>query len=81
MGINSGERAMARRWSRAIYDAFPDIHGLRYASSMTNERCYAFYDRAQTSLAPHPLFDERLSHPQLQLLLDGAVYTLGYDTA
>ena len=53
MAINSGLRTDARRWSRAIYEAFPDIHGLRYASSMyANRASYAFFDRAEPSLPP-----------------------------
>ena len=82
MAINSGLRATARHWSREIYDAFPDIDGLRYASSMhANDPCYALYDRASPSLAAHPLFDERLSHPEIEALLDNAARTLGYELA
>lgn len=79
MAINSGPRATARRWSRAIYDAFPDIDGLRYGSSMhANQSCYALYDRAEPALDSTPLFDERLSHPELEILLDEAAQILGY---
>ena len=82
MAINSGLRATARHWSREIYDAFPDIGGLRYASSMhANQACYAFYDRATPSMADNPLFDEQLSHPELHTLLDNAARTLGYALA
>lgn len=82
MAINAGLRDAARRWSRAIYDAFADIHGLRYASSMhANQPCYAFYDRAAPSIASAPLFDEQLSHPELERLLDDAARTLGYALA
>src|SRR6266478_2777884 len=34
MAINSGQRPRARRWSRAIYAAYPTAQGLLYASSM-----------------------------------------------
>ena len=79
MAINSGLRAKARHWSRAIYEAFPDIHGLCYASSMhANQPCYAFYDRAKDSLEAVPLLDAQLSHPELATLLDDAARTLGY---
>lgn len=82
MAINSSERAAASRWSRAIYEAFPDIDGLRYASSMhANQPCYAFYDRAEPSLAPQPSFNEPLNHPELDALLDDAAHTLGYALA
>ena len=82
MAINSGLRDAARRWSRSIYDAFPDIHGLRYASSLhANQPCYAFYDRAAPSIAATPLFDEQLSHPELETLVDDAARILGYTLA
>ena len=45
--IGSGDRETARAWSRAMYDAFSDIAGLRYGSAMhAGNTAYAFYDRA-----------------------------------
>ena len=82
MAINSGTRGTARDWSRSIYNAFPNIHGLHYASSThANESCYAFYDRAAPFLPSHPDFDQPLGDPELEPLLNSAVYTLGYDLA
>ncbi len=79
LAISAGERAMARRWSRAIHDAFPDIRGLRYASSKNaGEPCYAFYERAEALLETRPSFDRPLAHPDLEPLLEQAVRTLGY---
>lgn len=80
MAISAGPRDAAREWSRAIYDAFPDIHGLRYASNKhANKPCFALYDRAEAQLDLDPLFDEPLSHAELEPLLDHAADTLGYD--
>ncbi len=82
MAINSGVRSTARDWSRAIYDAFPDIHGLRYASSThANKPCYAMYERAAPLVARGHAFDEPLSHPELESLLNHTVYTSGYELA
>lgn len=82
MAINSGVRVTARAWSRAIYDAFPNIHGLHYASSVhANKSCYSFYDRAEPFLPPRPSFEQPLRHPELVPLLDHAVYTLDYALA
>lgn len=79
MAINSGDRCMARRWSREIYDAFPDIDGLRYASSKhANRPCYALYDRAEPHLEALPSLDMQLSLPELEPVLDDAAYELGY---
>ena len=64
MAIGAGPHGAARRWSRAIYDAFPDIVGLRYASSThANRPCFALYDRAEAGIDANPLFDESLAHP------------------
>ena len=38
MAIHSGPRARARRWSQAIYEAYPRIEGLFYCSSMDASR-------------------------------------------
>jgi len=32
MALASGQRARARRWSQAIYEAFPQVDGLLYGS-------------------------------------------------
>jgi len=80
MAINSGPRAAARHWSRAVYEAFPNIHGLRYASSThANQPCYAFYDRAASLLNSQPSVDLKLSLLELGPLLEHAADALGYD--
>ena len=57
MAINSGDRETAQSWSRAIYDAFGNTHGLRYASATHSNRvAYAFYDRARPFLESEPRF-------------------------
>jgi hypothetical protein len=38
MAIHSGSRARAREWARDIYEAYPSIHGIAYASSMRGGR-------------------------------------------
>jgi len=64
--INSGQRGRARRWSRAIYDAYPDIEGLWYRSSMWRGRpAVAFYERAQAALTVAPFSHLPLSAPGL----------------
>lgn len=61
MAINSGPRARARRWSRAIYDAYPAIEGLLYASSMDgNQPAVALYERAD-ALPARPVFHRALA--------------------
>lgn len=66
MQINSGSRPRARRWSRAIYEAYPEVLGLYYASSMyANQPAAALYERARLLLPRSPSFHAPLSDPGL----------------
>lgn len=79
MAIHSGPRPRARRWSRAIYDAYPDVEGLWYASSMhANRSSLALYERGQAAIPAAPLFHRALSDPALLPRLSAAAMTLGY---
>jgi hypothetical protein len=79
MAINSGPRPRARRWSRAIYAAYPGVQGLWYPSSMhANRPSAALYERARSALAPAPCFHRALDDPLLADLLAWAAATLGY---
>ncbi len=78
--INSGPRPRCRRWSRAIHEAYPDVAGLLYASSMNgNEPAVALYERAAPALPVAPVFDRPLSHPGLLAPLERIAESLGYD--
>ncbi len=80
MVLSSGPRPRARRWSRAIFDAYPSIQGLVYASSMhANQPVIALYERARDSLPRHPLVHRPLNDPALLGGLDRAAVQLGYD--
>jgi len=64
--INSGPRSRARLWSRAIYDAYPHVEGLSYASSMHGHRlAIALYERAEHKIQPQPEFNRPLKDPIL----------------
>lgn len=80
MAINSGHRKVARAWSREIYDAFSEIDGIRYASSMdSNAPAYAFYERAKPHIrSSSPAFDVPLAAVQLLPDLKRAAERLGY---
>jgi hypothetical protein len=81
MAINAGNRARARAWARAWYEAFPEMQGIRYASSMhANEPAIALTDRA-AQLAPlsrHPDFNRPLADDALLDVLKHAAARLGY---
>jgi hypothetical protein len=79
MAIHSGPRPRARRWSRAIYDAYAHVEGLWYASSMHAHRAsLALYERAKAAIPGAPLFHRALSDPALLSRLNTAATTLGY---
>ena len=78
--INSGPRARARRWSQALYAAFPEADGLWYASSMHGGApALALYKRAEDALPPTPFFHRALGDPLLRVVLENAAAELGYD--
>ncbi len=79
MAINSGSRAKARAWSRAIYAAYPNLEGLRYASSMNaNQPALALYERAKSALPAAAALDLPLSAPALMASLAAAAVRFGY---
>lgn len=81
MNINSTERRdLVQGWSRSIYEAYPEIGGLLYASSMnSNAPAVALYERTQETLSSRPLFHRPLSDPALEHMLKRMCRTIGYD--
>ena len=79
MALNTGDRAIARAWSRAIYEAFSEVEGLYYASAMNaHEPAVVLYERAEDALTPAPFFHRALADPTLRGVLEQAAATLGY---
>lgn len=65
--LTSGGRIVAREWSRAVYDTYPDTDGLVWSSSvLTGGRSIALYERAETALPKAPLSDRALADRALQ---------------
>lgn len=80
MLVSSGPRGWARAWSRRIYTAYPDLHGLWYPFSMyANARSVALYERARAALPAAPLVDVALGDPRLLPALEGIGTAIGYD--
>ena len=78
--INSGPRPRCRRWSRTIYDAYPDLSGLYYASSMNgNKPAVSLYERASKALQRSPVLNRPLSDAPLLIPLKRIAAELGYD--
>ena len=79
MKISSGARPMAQRWSQTIYEAYPEIEGIYYGSSMhANQPCIALYERAAEALPERPLFNRSLNDPTWLEALRNAASDLGY---
>ena len=79
MAISSGSRVRSREWSRAIYDGYPKLQGIRYASSMNaNQPAVALYERAQPALPVAPGLDLPLDHPGLAMLISHAARRFVY---
>jgi hypothetical protein len=77
--ISSGPRDVARAWGQAIYDAYPDLDGLWFRSSMDGGRpAVSLNERAEDALLAQPDVHLPLSHPGLELPLARMGRTLGY---
>ena len=80
MTLNSGARERAQEWSRVIYEAYPQIDGLWYGSSMNaNLPSIALYERAENAMPESPIFHRPLSDPVLASTLGSAARRFGYD--
>ncbi len=80
--INSGPRPKCRRWSRTIYEAYPGVSGLLYASSMNGNRpAVTLYERAARALPEAPDFNRPLVDAALLVPLERIASGLGYDLA
>jgi hypothetical protein len=81
MGIHSGSRERARGWARDLYDAFKEIQGIQYASSMHGGAvAFAFNERAMRSpfFDAHPLLHRALADDVMVDPLKHAAQALGY---
>lgn len=77
--LNSGRRDVARAWARAIRQAFPDVAGLSYPSSMDGgARCLVLWNPAQDAVSSVPLLSRPLSDPAMADRLAAAASRLGY---
>jgi hypothetical protein len=81
MGIHSGNRGRARGWARDLYEAFGDIQGIQYSSSMNGgAAAFALNERALNLplFADHPLFHRALADDVMLDPLKHAAQALGY---
>ena len=58
-------------WSRAAYEAYPDLQGLWYGSSMDSMLgCAALFERAAHAMPAAPAFHRALADPSVRALLE-----------
>jgi hypothetical protein len=81
MAINSGSRVRARAWAGAFYEAYPDLLGIHYPSSMHGNRpCVALTGRAEavSALAEYPEFNRSLTDDAMLDVLKHCAQVIGY---
>lgn len=81
MGLMTGARSVSRNWARGFYDAYPDLQGLCYPSSMyANAASLALTDRAEArgAIPDQPGFHRALDDAAQLTLLKNAARQLGY---
>ena len=77
--IHSGPRSRARAWARELYDAYPDIQGLYYGSSMNGHApAVALNERAQRAMPEQPQFHRALNDDMLVETLQQIALRLSY---
>ncbi|MBI4607327.1 MAG: RES family NAD+ phosphorylase [Planctomycetes bacterium] len=79
MAIATGPRPRARRWSRAVYAAYPGLDGLWYPSSMhANQPAIALFERAAGAIPKAPAFHRALADPTAASAVHEAAQVVGY---
>lgn len=82
MGLSTGPRPRARRWAQAMYEAYPEIQGLFYPSSMHGNRAaVALWERGGGAMPPMPVFHRPLLDPALLPVLSRVAHDIGYGLA
>jgi hypothetical protein len=80
MALNSAlDRERTQAWSRAIYRAYSDAHGLWYPSAMhANQPAVLLYERTREMMPRRPTFNLALADPALHSVVSQAAHAVGY---
>jgi hypothetical protein len=77
--IHSGARSRARTWARDLYEAYPEIQGLYYGSSMNGHSpAIVLNERARQAMPEHPQFHRALNDDLLVEILQKIAVRLSY---
>jgi hypothetical protein len=75
----SGPRSRARAWARELYEAYRDIQGLSYGSSMNGHTpAVVLNERAQRAMPELPQFHRALNDDMLVETLQQIALRLSY---
>ncbi|GAB89784.1 RES family NAD+ phosphorylase [Gordonia rhizosphera] len=74
--LNAAPKRVCRRWSRAIYEQFPDLDGIHVHSTMTGAPNIVVTDRSADAFPVHPDFSEALW--AVETLVRSQARTIGY---
>lgn len=81
MALMTGPRAVARRWAQTFYEAYPEVQGVYYPSSMyANAPAIALNERAVTAGAMPgvPNFHRALADNALHTVIRNVARDIGY---
>jgi hypothetical protein len=77
--IHSGPRSRVRAWARELYDAYPDIQGFYYGSSMNGHApAVVLNERAERAMPELPLFHRAFNDDMLVEILQKIALRLSY---
>jgi hypothetical protein len=77
--IHSGPRSRARAWARDLYDAYPELQGLHYGSSMNGHApAVVLNERARPAVPEQPQFHRALNDDMLVEVLQQIALRLSY---
>lgn len=77
--IHSGPRSRTRAWARQLYEAYPDLQGVYYGSSMNGHApAVVLNERARASIPEQPQFHRALNDDMLIEVLQRVALRLSY---
>ncbi len=80
--IHSGTRSRTRRWAQKLYDAYPQIDGLLYCSSMNgNAPAIALFERGAGAIPPNNLIHRELRDSAMASVITMTAHELDYIVA
>lgn len=77
--LATGPFRYAQNWASGFYDSYPQIAGLYYRSSLTNQPNVALYERGAAALPASTVFHRALADPAWHRALVVLAVQIGYE--